>query len=290
VLVNRRALFLLVGLVLLLGIGTWWWLRQPATQYPQPRRVSYRVTVSNTTNRALEGGKLWLLAPQAYTPSQRLDGLAASLPYEAISDDYANQQLEFALPALPPYGQTEIVVEAALALAETPNRWGGDAPPYWRQPQPGIQSDDPRIAELAGSIEGEDPVAAIGAWLDANLERSAYDSQDRGALVALEQRGGDCSEFAYLGAALARAKGLPARVAEGWVVSADGPLEAGSFHAWTEIWQEGTWRVLDAHRQGRDEADGAYLTFRVIPPDPEAFSASFTRFRFEGAGLTALMH
>ena len=286
---KARSFLFVIGAALL-GFGAWWWLRTPAPEYAQQRRVSYRVTVSNTTNRALAGGKLWLLAPQALTPSQRVLGIQSALAHEVVSDEYLNQQLEFALPELPPYGQTEVAVEAELALAATPNRWSESPPDYWLQPQPGIPSDDPSIVALAEAIQGDDPSAAIAAWLDGNLERSGYDSQDRGALWALEQRGGDCSEFAYLGTALARAKGIPARVAEGWVVNTDGALEAGSFHAWTEVWVDGTWHVMDAHRQGRDDIEGSYLTFRVIPPNPDAFSASFTRFRFEGEGLTVLMH
>ena len=279
-------------LAIVVAAGVLWWLfRTAAISYPDARRVSYRVTVSNTTNRALEGGKLWLAAPQELTPSQRLDGLSSTLDYSVVSDQYANQQLEFALPVLPPYGQVEVVVEAALSTTPTPNHWASEAPPYWREPQPGIQSDDPRIREVAATLEqGGDRIASIAQWLDANLERSNYDSQDRGALWALEQRGGDCSEFAFLGAALARASGSPARVVEGWVVETDGALQASGFHAWTEVWEDGTWHVLDAHRQGRDEASGSYVAFRVVPPDPEAFSASFTRFRFAGEGLTALMH
>lgn len=273
------------------AVTLWWLFRTPAISYPDARRVSYRVTVSNTTNRALEGGQLWLAAPQALTPSQRLDAMSSTLEYSVVSDQYANQQLEFALPVLPPYGQLEVVVEAQLSTAPAPNHWAGGAPAYWSQPQSGIPSDEPRIREVALTLEeSDDRIAAIAQWLDANLERRNYDSQDRGALWALEQRGGDCSEFAFLGAALARALGSPARVVEGWVVETDGALQAAGFHAWTEVWEDGTWHVLDAHRQGRDEPSGSYVAFRVIPPDPEAFSASFTRFRFAGEGLTVLMH
>ena len=289
-LVKRVLLPIAIVVLVLCGVTAWWLMRVPEPTYPDARRVSYRVTVSNTTNRALEGGRLWLLAPQALTPSQRVDSIHSNLDHSVVSDDYANSALEFALPTLPPYGQSEITVEAELATAPTPNRWRDEPPEYWRQPQAGIPSDDPRIAEVAATLgESDDRIAAIAQWLDANLDRLNYDSQDRGALWALEQKGGDCSEYAFLGAALARSLGSPARVVEGWVVDADGALEAASFHAWTEVWDGDTWRVLDAHRQGRDEMEGTYLAFRVVPSDPEAFSASFTRFRFEGDGLTVQM-
>jgi transglutaminase/protease-like cytokinesis protein 3 len=60
------------------------------------------------------------------------------------------------------------------------------------------------------------------------------------ALEALENKKGDCNEHAVLFTALARAAGLPARVAAG-VVYLD---RAFYYHAWAEVWL-GQWVAVD---------------------------------------------
>jgi transglutaminase-like putative cysteine protease len=52
---------------------------------------------------------------------------------------------------------------------------------------------------------------------------------------------GDCNEHAVLLAALARAAGIPARVAAGAVYLDDGFY----YHAWTELWLDGRWISAD---------------------------------------------
>ncbi|NIA06047.1 MAG: hypothetical protein GWP14_00150 [Actinobacteria bacterium] len=59
---------------------------------------------------------------------------------------------------------------------------------------------------------------------------------------------GDCTEHAVLLGALARARGLPSRIVVGLTqvpASAGRRMEFG-YHAWTEVWIDGTWVSLDA--------------------------------------------
>jgi Transglutaminase-like superfamily len=76
-------------------------------------------------------------------------------------------------------------------------------------------------------------------------------------------RKGDCTEFAVLTAALARAAGAPARVAIG-VVLISGESGNGAFgHAWAEILEGDRWVVADA---ALHKAPGAirYVPFGVL--------------------------
>jgi transglutaminase-like putative cysteine protease len=59
-------------------------------------------------------------------------------------------------------------------------------------------------------------------------------------------RSGDCTEHAVLLAALARARGLPARVVVGLVYVPS--LGGFAYHMWNQIWCEGAWRFFDATR------------------------------------------
>jgi transglutaminase/protease-like cytokinesis protein 3 len=75
------------------------------------------------------------------------------------------------------------------------------------------------------------------------------------ALEALESRKGDCNEHAVLFTALARAAGIPARVAAG-VVYLDG---AFYYHAWSEVWL-GQWVAVDP-TFGQLPADATHVKF-----------------------------
>ena len=104
------------------------------------------------------------------------------------------------------------------------------------------------IATLAKTVtvgaDGEErKIAAIIAWMDANIAKEAIDSFT--AADVLRERRAECQGHAYLFAALARAAGVPARIVNGLVYSA----EHGGFlyHTWNEAWIAGRgWQPVDA--------------------------------------------
>jgi transglutaminase-like putative cysteine protease len=116
----------------------------------------------------------------------------------------------------------------------------------------GIESDNSQIINLSGQITAGlssdwEQARAITRWVASNI---AYDAtaanRNSGALAALQTRKGVCEDYAKLCAALARAAGIPARVAYGyadnngsnWPVNSPFPLR-GYRHAWVEYSLEG---------------------------------------------------
>jgi transglutaminase-like putative cysteine protease len=73
---------------------------------------------------------------------------------------------------------------------------------------------------------------------------------------------GDCNEHTVLFTALARAVGLPTRMAAGVVlVDLHGEGPAFYYHAWPEVWL-GAWHALDP-TLGQFPADATHLRFVV---------------------------
>jgi len=109
-------------------------------------------------------------------------------------------------------------------------------------------SNERRFLELAQSIAGgasgaQARIERLLAWIDANIAKAAVDAFS--AADVLRERRAECQGHAYLFAALARALGLPTRVVNGLVYSA----EHGGFlyHTWNEVWLDGAgWRPVDA--------------------------------------------
>jgi len=133
------------------------------------------------------------------------------------------------------------------------------------EPEPLIQSDDPRIRDLARSI-----TVARAQWrqnpteVAAQLTRSVYRMLEKSvtfsipnAVQVLETKRGDCNEHTVLYVALARSLGLPARTAVG-LVYVNG---AFFYHAWPEVWL-GEWVAVDP-TFGQIPADASHIRFVI---------------------------
>lgn len=76
------------------------------------------------------------------------------------------------------------------------------------------------------------------------------------ALDVLDTGRAECQGHAYLYAALARASGIPTRVANGLVYSAE--LGGFAYHAWNESLLDGEWSAVDP-MFGQLQADATHL-------------------------------
>jgi len=129
------------------------------------------------------------------------------------------------------------------------------------EPEPLIQSDDPRIQAEArramGRVWRPDPTEIaerLNRWVHQKLAKTVAFSVPS-AVAVLEAGEGDCNEHTVLFVALARAQGLPARIAVG-LVYLDGVF---FYHAWPEVWL-GEWVAMDP-TFGEAPASAAHLRF-----------------------------
>jgi hypothetical protein len=122
-----------------------------------------------------------------------------------------------------------------------------------------IQSEDPRIREQAAKILGSttdarEAARKLGDWVYTALDKKAVISIPS-ALEVLSRREGDCNEHTALYAALARAAGIPTRMAAGIVYMENGFY----YHAWPEVWLDG-WVAVDP-TFGQFPADATHIRF-----------------------------
>jgi transglutaminase-like putative cysteine protease len=121
-----------------------------------------------------------------------------------------------------------------------------------RAPSPLVQSDDPLVLELAREAAGDerDPwrtSVRLEQFVKQTIRSKNFSQAFSSAGEVARTREGDCTEHAVLLAAMARARGIPARVAMGLVYTeppAGEPMLA--FHMWTEVSIGGRWIPLDA--------------------------------------------
>lgn len=122
-----------------------------------------------------------------------------------------------------------------------------------------ITVDNPKIRELAAEITGQEEdlwtrALRVHDWVYQNIEKTATMSMPS-AVEVLRTRQGDCNEHSVLFAALARAAGVPARIAIGLAWSE--ALSAFGYHAWVEVYA-GRWIPMDP-TFGQPTADATHL-------------------------------
>jgi transglutaminase-like putative cysteine protease len=163
----------------------------------------------------------------------------------------------------------ELIDARGLPLGPRPD--GLDA---YLGPEAFIESDAPEIvAEAARAIEGatsvRDRAERLTRHVNALLEKKPTVSLPS-AVEVLRTKVGDCNEHTALFVALARAAGIPTRIAVGLVAVRN----AFYYHAWPEVYLE--------------EADGRGLW---LPVDPtfNQFPADATHLRLARGGLDQQM-
>jgi hypothetical protein len=129
------------------------------------------------------------------------------------------------------------------------------------EPEPLLESNNPEVRALAIRLRGAEKDPRVVA---ERINRWVYDSLRKeitvgvpSALATLRSRVGDCNEHAQLYVALARAAGVPARVAAG-LAYLDGKFY---YHAWPEVWLE-RWVAVDP-TFGQFPADASHLRFTI---------------------------
>lgn len=126
-----------------------------------------------------------------------------------------------------------------------------------------IESNNPSIATTAQNVVGEEtnPQEMALKIYEFVVDRLTYAAQpeEQGALWALENSKGDCSEYSYLFVALSRAVGIPSRVLTGFAFNS--PTQSLSDgHMWAEYYLENYgWVPVDASWDLFDELDGHHF-------------------------------
>ena len=255
------------------------------------RYVRYGFTLQNETGQLVPAADLWVCAPLKATSLQQRRDLKASRLFDEVTDSLGNQVLHFAFSNIPPYAVRIVTVEATVAL-RTQGEPADLAPGAWLQAGPLYEYDQEAFTRLAPEFPRGDAAQtarAIFDWVRQNVQDIGYDGTDRGALHALTEKKGDCTEFATLFAALCRRTGIPARAMGGYMISQNTALDPAAFHNWAEFYLNGAWHLADPQSGVFDEKSEQYVATRVLGPSDSPLE-NFARFRYTGPGIKAVMN
>lgn len=227
-------------------------------------RLRFSMGFMNPHGRALTQQRIWCYLPASLEPSQHIVEVLAQVPVTTGKDRLGHNYLEAPFASVPPYGHIYLGLEAQVLMSGANGSIKGDED--WLKAERFIESDHPEIIALARQLRqplARQTAKAIFEWVRLHLQYAGYIADDLGALFALTERRGDCTEYADLVVALARANGIPARMVGGYVVAGDTILRANDYHNWAELWIDGAWQIVDAQRGRFFPVGEGYLRFRL---------------------------
>lgn len=228
------------------------------------KRLPYEVAFENWRNDSTQTAVTDdrdIMETTAIAANKRLDQRVTSLRVRLSGVDLSGFDVNGGQQSL--HGDTLVVrtasdseLRANWALPRKPKV----DPKYW-QPEPLIQSDDHDLWYAAYNVQHfqHDPklvAQQLNSWVYLYVKpRITFGVPN--ALEVFKTRVGDCNEHTQLYVAMARAIGLPARIAAG-LAYVDGKFY---YHAWPEVYI-GDWVPVDP-TFGQFPADAAHLRFTI---------------------------
>jgi transglutaminase-like putative cysteine protease len=228
------------------------------------RRLPYEVAFENwradSTHLAVTDDRD-ILETTAIAANKRLDGRTQRLVLSLQNVNLAGFDIASPTQHLDGHTLTTTLPNDSALNARYVLPQGRTIDPADTRAEPLLQSTDPEIVRLAYRIHGRsrsprEVAERINTWVHDSIKaRITFGVPN--ALQVLHDRSGDCNEHTQLYVALARARGLPARIAAG-LAYVDGKFY---YHAWPEVFL-GDWVAVDP-TFGQFPADAAHLRFTI---------------------------
>lgn len=263
-------------------------MRQPVERF-----VQYSFDIRNTTGRVVRDIEFETFAPVKQTASQRFESLEVSHPYELFTDELGNQIINIRFEAIPPYGTEIVRIKARLTMSAKSPEVPDYGPDRYLLPGQFVESDNPKITRMAERFAANDPMAtatSIFKWVSGNIKYAGYIGREKGALAALRDKSGDCTEYMDLFAALGRANNIPVRRIGGYICSKNCILQPAGFHNWNEFYADQAWHPADPQNKIFMKNQADYIAMQIIPESADNPMSGFNRFRIRGKGVEVRMN
>ena len=259
--------------------------------------LSYDFSVPGETFRI----SFTVILPQTIPGKQKILSIKYSPKPSRFFHENGNRYAEFVFVKPEKRMKVEIIIRAELlrydlltAREKREQDFFEDSElEYFLKQERHIEKDDRQIQEIAESIEGQTEAAIVKNiynYVIDNLEYTLHGKKDWGAVKALQQKKGDCTEYSDLFVAICRAKNIPARVVTGYTMRFD---TDSSKHNWAEVYlQKYGWVPFDPscgdvenfifRNRAFDRMRPVYLYLTNIRNDEVLDNYHFARYTYWG--------
>ncbi|NDV91372.1 transglutaminase domain-containing protein [Alteromonas sp. 345S023] len=175
--------------------------------------------------------------------------------------------------------QVDAVTDSSLTITtELRPRYMGEVKPQYSAATFVIDLDEPSTKGFtSGFVPSDEAIFSVDevqAYVSEYISDATYIHGFNFASTVAKQKSGDCTEFAVLTTALVRALGKPGRVVFGTVLIDDPTGVTAYGHAWTEVFDNGNWQIIDAALYGLAEDIRFYLPGSVIENEGPGYGMS----------------
>ena len=220
--------------------------------------LSYGVHFENPNNIPLNNFVMDVMIPPNITPIQHVTNVVCNhQPSKLIYDNEGNRWLRFYFHQINPKEKITLAYRAYIItrlIAYDITRIKGHEESFedlyletfrkYTQPEPFIESTHQSIMNVSRKFQEYSPLGKIFAFLKFiknNIDYIPLDG-DYGPIFAMENRYGDCTEFASLFVSLCRAANIPARMTTS-IIHSD--IEGWLYHSQAEFFINGIWFPID---------------------------------------------
>lgn len=255
--------------------------------------LTYRLIPKSNTKRI----RFIMVIPQSRSNRQTVSNLTFSVkPYRVFTEN-ETRYAEFIITK--PSGSLEITTRAKIQLhrydLNSAYQAGGfdiekDQNLYLVNERY-IEKDSPSIMAAASKLTGRNRLETVRKIYDFVLQTMSYGGYDPGQIGAeraLLKKRGDCTEYSDLMAALCRAKDIPARVVDGYVVNYGDDTPK---HNWIEVyfpvygWVPFDPLLGDLNKTGFERLRTIYIFMSATRNDPLVGNGHFYAFWYQGGAV-----
>ncbi|WP_020475598.1 transglutaminase-like domain-containing protein [Zavarzinella formosa] len=203
--------------------------------------IQYTITATDKTDKVV----LTTLVPVTIPGKQKISQLQFSTPPQQQFEEDGRKYAVFVFTDFkkPVTIQINAVAEiyrndlTVIADRARDKKIPDEATSRWLAHEKNLEKDSAAIKEVAKTFvkSGDmETVEEILVYLEKTVKYGGFSQKDRGALGTLGEKRGDCGDFSDLFVALCRAKGIPARICDGYVTEGVPKGDTPS-HTWAEV-------------------------------------------------------
>ena len=254
------------------------------------RKLRFLLSFYNPSSKNLGRQVFWCYLP-FNSGSQTLINFQVSNPYRLHTDSLGHNILEIEFSNAHSHFQKVVTLEILVEFLETSPTRSNLSSSSWLHPERFIEVNDPKIINLARELRAtsdDKTIENIYNWVSKSLNYSGYIPDDLGALYALEKKSGDCTEYAYLVAALARVNLIPSRIIGGYLTEKDVAPVPKDYHNWAEVFLSGDWKIVDSQKGNFLPNIGIYTGFEIYRHPSVNIMDGAHRYRLSGSLLVKM--
>ncbi len=235
--------------------------------------LSYSLNVKNISEKPVGNFSAFIALPLTISPQQIVSNLQIHPSNLKIATDvegncwthFSVKRMEVKESRLLSYSaeveMKPLIIPQRISKIAKTNPYERKFLQNYLKPEPHIESDHPKIVEMAAKIPNSNPLTFAKRAAKQVQKTVKYEIQpgEFGAAFAIEKRKGDCTEFAALFVALCRAAGIPARTNAGFALA-----QRWERHATAEFLVQGRWIPIDLTMQRSSEIVLGSLPLNII--------------------------